>query len=61
MEVTKTGFLVCPKCGKKTNTKVLPCTVMKDFPLYCNRCREAFIVSYVPDLNGPEPDLKQRN
>ena len=46
MEVTKAGFLVCPKCGKKTNTKVLPETIMQDFPLYCNRCREAFRISY---------------
>lgn len=46
MEVNKNGFLICPKCGKKTNTKVAPTTVLKDFPLYCNRCREAFLISY---------------
>lgn len=40
------GFLICPKCGKKTNTKVLPQTELKDFPLYCNRCREDFKVNY---------------
>lgn len=46
MEVNKNGFLLCPKCGKKTNTKVLPTTELKEFPLYCNRCREQFIINH---------------
>ena len=40
-KTNENGFLICPKCGKKTNTKVLPETVLKDFPLYCNRCKTA--------------------
>lgn len=46
MEVNKNGFLICPKCQKKTNTKVLPQTQLKDFPLYCNRCREEFKINH---------------
>jgi uncharacterized protein YbaR (Trm112 family) len=46
MEVNKNGFLLCPKCRKKTNTKVLPQTELKDFPLYCNRCREEFKINH---------------
>lgn len=46
MVVNENGFLLCPKCRKKTNTKVLPQTELKDFPLYCNRCREEFKISY---------------
>ena len=46
MEVNKNGFLICPKCRKKTNTKVMPQTELKDFPMYCNRCREDFKVNY---------------
>jgi uncharacterized protein YbaR (Trm112 family) len=45
-EVNQNGFLICPKCKKKTNTKVLPITKLKDFPLYCNRCREEFIIDH---------------
>ena len=40
------GFLICPKCRKKTNTKVLPETELKNFPLYCNRCKEAITIDY---------------
>ena len=46
MEVNQNGFLICPKCRKKTNTKVLPHTRLKAFPLYCNRCREEFIIDH---------------
>jgi uncharacterized protein YbaR (Trm112 family) len=46
MEVNENGFLMCPKCRKKTNTKVLPQTKLKDFPLYCNRCREEFKINH---------------
>lgn len=46
MKVNENGFLLCPKCRKKTNVKVLPGTVLKQFPLYCNRCREAFIIEH---------------
>jgi hypothetical protein len=41
MKTNENGFLLCPKCGKKTNIKVLPNTELKNFPLYCNRCKVA--------------------
>lgn len=46
MQVNENGFLICPKCRKKTNVKVIPETELKHFPLYCNRCREQFIITY---------------
>jgi hypothetical protein len=46
MEVNSNGFLICPKCGKKTNTKVLPETKLLRFPLYCNRCKREFIINH---------------
>ena len=46
MQINENGFLLCPKCGKKTNTKVLPQTKLKDFPLYCNLCRESIIINH---------------
>lgn len=40
------GFLLCPKCGKKTNVKVLPETVMKDYVLFCKHCKQETIIDY---------------
>lgn len=41
MKTNENGFLLCPRCGKKTNTRVLPDTQLRNFPLYCNRCKVA--------------------
>ena len=45
-KTNENGFLICPRCGKKTNTKVLPETELKNFPLYCNRCKEAIKIDH---------------
>ena len=40
MEVNKDGFLCCPRCGRKTKTKVRSDTVLLRFPLYCTWCKQ---------------------
>lgn len=46
MQTNNNGFLLCPLCGRKTNTKVLPNTELKCFPLWCNRCKIATNIDY---------------
>ena len=47
MEVNSKGFLYCPKCGRKTNVKVIPgTTCLVKFPLYCRLCRVETIIDY---------------
>ena len=48
LKTNENGFLLCPKCGKKTNVKVLPTTVMKDYVLYCKHCKKEIIINYKP-------------
>lgn len=43
---------MCPICGRPTQTRVLPSTTLRDFPLYCKRCRQTSIVEY----REPEPE-----
>lgn len=39
--------LVCPRCGKPTNVMVIKgCTVLRDFPLWCQKCKTETVVSY---------------
>lgn len=48
MEITESGYLICPKCGKKTKTKVIPGTTrLKRFPLYCPWCHEEIVIDYI--------------
>lgn len=39
------GKLVCPKCGQPTMFRILPTTVLIDFPLYCKHCRRETVIS----------------
>lgn len=47
MNTNENGFLFCPRCGKKTKTKVIPGTTqMHCFPLFCHWCHEEYIIDY---------------
>nr|WP_322175827.1 cysteine-rich KTR domain-containing protein [Acutalibacter sp. M00118] len=40
-----TIWVICPKCGKKTHTKLREDTMLTNFPLYCPKCRQERIIS----------------
>lgn len=42
--IEKDRWLICPGCGKKL-VKLLPTTIVQDFPLYCRYCKEEAIVN----------------
>lgn len=44
VEVSKKGFILCPKCGQQTKTKVRPDTELKRFPLFCPWCKKETII-----------------
>lgn len=47
MQTNEKGFVFCPKCGRKTKTKVIPgTTVLIKFPLFCSWCHEEMIIDY---------------
>ena len=37
-------WLLCPKCGKKTRLKLRDDTELKNFPLYCPKCKQMTLV-----------------
>jgi len=49
---TRNGRAVCPVCGRETQTRILPGTILERFPLYCKRCAQTSVVSY----REPEPE-----
>ena len=49
--VTKDGRAVCPICGRVTPLRILPGTILVDFPLYCKNCRRTTLVKH----GEPEP------
>lgn len=38
------GFILCPACGRKTKVKVIRETELKNFPLFCPKCRQENVI-----------------
>ena len=40
----KTECLYCPVCGNKTRNKVRPDTELKNYPLFCPKCKKETVI-----------------
>ena len=51
-------WIICPRCGSKTRTKIRDDTVLENFPLYCPKCKGEFLISLknkkIVYLNKPD-------
>ena len=41
---TKTEWILCPVCGRKTHEKVREDTKIKNFPIYCPKCKQETLI-----------------
>ena len=41
----KEEWIYCPVCGGKTRLRLLQRTVLRDFPLFCPKCRRESIIN----------------
>ncbi|MBS5388929.1 cysteine-rich KTR domain-containing protein [Gallibacter sp. Marseille-QA0791] len=56
-------WILCPVCGNKTRLKIRPDTILRNFPLYCPKCRQETLIN-VCKLNISvikEPDAKTQS
>ena len=40
-----TAWVYCPVCGNKTRTMIREDTELKNFPLYCPKCKKETIIN----------------
>ena len=40
----KKKFILCPICGNKTRNVIRSDTEMKNFPLYCSKCKKESLI-----------------
>ena len=40
-------WILCPLCGNKTRNKIREDTVLKNYPLYCPKCKKEIRVDVV--------------
>lgn len=45
----QTEWIRCPICGSKTRDKIREDTILKNFPLYCPKCKRETLIE-VKDL-----------
>ncbi len=59
----KAEWILCPVCGSKTRDRFREDTVLKNYPLYCPKCKQESLI----DVKGlhitviKEPDAKTQS
>nr|WP_238638473.1 cysteine-rich KTR domain-containing protein [Coprobacillus cateniformis] len=43
--MSKQQWILCPVYGNKTRTKIQEDTEMKNFPLYCPKCKQETLIN----------------
>lgn len=41
----KIKWLLCPVCGNKTRDRLREDTVLKNYPLYCPKCKQETLIN----------------
>ena len=45
--IDKSGFIICPICKGKTRPKATKETYLKNFPLFCPKCKRQSIIDLI--------------
>ena len=45
MTASDEKWVLCPACGAKTRLRLLQRTVLRDFPLFCPKCKRESIIN----------------
>jgi len=56
-------WVICPVCDNKTRLKIRGDTILKNFPLYCPKCRQENLIN-IEKLNISvirEPDVETQS
>ena len=59
----KENWVLCPVCGNKTRLKIRKDTELKNFPLYCPKCKhETLIAAHQLNISViKEPDAQTQS
>ena len=63
MNEAEQQWVRCPVCGAKTRLRLLQRTVLRDFPLYCPKCRRESIINArnyrIETVNQPDAQTQR--
>lgn len=62
-KMNKTEWIYCPVCGNKTRDRLRKDTVLKNYPLYCPKCKQETLieVSNLKITVIKEPDVQPQS
>ena len=52
-------WILCPECKAKTRTQVLEDTELKNFPLFCPKCKKNFIINVKDNIMEYKTDARR--
>lgn len=61
--MNRENWILCPVCNSKTRIKARDDTVLKNFPLFCPKCRQETLIDFI-NLKlkiVTEPDAKTQS
>lgn len=61
MNSSEEKWVLCPLCGAKTRLRLLQRTVLREFPLFCPKCKRESIINaqnYKVEIISSQPDAK---
>lgn len=61
MNQVEEKWILCPVCGAKTRLRLLQRTVLREFPLFCPKCKQESIINaqnYRVEKIYNQPDAK---
>ena len=62
MSAAEEKWILCPVCGAKTRLRLLRKTVLRDFPLFCPKCRRESIINarnvQIERVNQPDAETQ---
>lgn len=59
----KSEWILCPVCGNKTRNRVREDTVLKNYPLYCPKCKQETLIEVInlQTIVITEPDAQTQS
>ena len=58
----KQSWVLCPICGNKTRDRIRKDTILKNYPLYCPKCKQETLIDLKElKMTIIEPDAKTQS
>ena len=60
----QTEWIHCPMCGNKTRVRIREDTVLKNYPLYCPKCKQETLINvqelHITVIKEPDAQTQSR-